>query len=186
MERLEIGAKIRGYRKGKGLSIQALAEMVQITPSMLSQIERDLANPSLNTLKLLSKALNVPLFHFFTTSSQQEETAIVRKNARRTLRTVTKDTAYEYELLTPDTSGSIEFVFQNFQANSNSGDAVQRHNGEEVAYVLTGQLSLMLDQTEYILDEGDSVRIPPMLPHLWINRSSTDAAILFAITPPCF
>ncbi len=185
MESLELGAKIRGYRKDKGLSIQALAEQIHITPSMLSQIERDLANPSINTLKLISSALNVPLFQFFTTTSGKGD-VIVRKNSRKALRTPTVSASYEYELLTPDTNGTIEFVLQKFKANSNSGDAVQSHDGEEVAYVVSGQLTLMLDQTEFTLYEGDSARIPAMTPHLWSNLTDTDAVLIFAVSPPCF
>ena len=59
MVSLELGAKIRNYRKAQGLSMQDLAKKINITPSMLSQIERDLANPSINTLKLISSALNI-------------------------------------------------------------------------------------------------------------------------------
>ena len=182
---LELGAKIREYRKSKGLSVKALAEQVHITPSMLSQIERDLANPSINTLKLISSALNVPLFQLFTSTGHKED-VVVRKDNRKALRTPTMGASYEYELLTPDTSGSIEFVLQKFKANSNSGDAVQYHDGEEVAYVVSGQLTLMLDQTEFTLDEGDSARIPAMTPHLWSNLTDKDAILIFAVTPPCF
>ena len=185
MEALELGAKIRGYRKEKGLSIQALAEQVHITPSMLSQIERDLANPSINTLKLLSNALNVPLFQFFTSSGSKEE-SIVRKNERKKIRTSSKNISYEYELLKPDTNGDIEFVIQKFKANSDSGGAVQSHDGEEVSYVLKGRLTLWLDQSEFTLEAGDSVRIPAMTPHLWVNQTDEDATLIYAITPPCF
>ena len=66
MENYGLGAKIRSYRQERNLSIQTLASQVGITPSMLSQIERELANPSINTLKLISQALGVPLFLFFT------------------------------------------------------------------------------------------------------------------------
>ena len=38
--------------------------MADITPSMLSQIERA-ANPSIQTLKVLAKALDVPTFSFY-------------------------------------------------------------------------------------------------------------------------
>ena len=39
--------------------------MADITPSMLSQIERGSANPSIQTLKVLAKALDVPTFSFY-------------------------------------------------------------------------------------------------------------------------
>jgi len=186
MDQLEFGAKIRRYRKEKGLTIQALADQAHITPSMLSQIERDLANPSINTMKLISYALNVPLFQFFTTDSSHEEEFVVRKNRRRRLLATSDGTAYEYELLVPNSSGDIEFVIQRIKANCDSGDAIQTHNGEEVAYILYGQLDLTLGESSFTLDTGDSVRIPAMVPHLWANPTSEEAALIYALTPPCF
>ena len=52
------------FRKGAGLTSKRLAELADITPSMLSQIEKGITNPSLQTLKLISVALNIPLFNF--------------------------------------------------------------------------------------------------------------------------
>ncbi|EPZ54464.1 helix-turn-helix family protein [[Clostridium] sordellii ATCC 9714] len=46
------------------MTIKEVANITGVTPSLLSQIERGLSNPSINTLKLISKALDVPLFYF--------------------------------------------------------------------------------------------------------------------------
>ena len=46
MSDINIGEKIAQYRKRKGLSIRELAKLANVTPSLLSQIERGLANPS--------------------------------------------------------------------------------------------------------------------------------------------
>ena len=56
---INIGQRIRHYRQLQGITLKTLADRVGITSSMLSQIERDLANPSINTLKLISSALNI-------------------------------------------------------------------------------------------------------------------------------
>ena len=184
MENLEIGAKIRKYRTEKGFSLKALSEKVNITPSMLSQIEHDQANPSINTLKSISSALNVPLYQFFTTNSTHED-IVVRKGSRKKILS-SGNNSYEYELLTPDNTGAIEFVLQRFKPLSNSGDAVQSHEGEEVFYVLKGQLTLFLNKLEFVLNEGDSVRIPARTPHFWMNQTEEEVEVIFAITPPAF
>lgn len=186
MANLELGTKIRQYRKDQGLSMQALADKVGITPSMLSQIERDLANPSINTLQLISSALNVPLFHFFTGTGGPEEEYVVRRDNRRRISKSGSTMSYEYELLMPNTNGSIEFLMQHFKPGCNSGEAVQTHDAEEIGYVLEGQLNLFIDNSEVQLNAGDSVRIPNMTPHCWYNRSDKDATLLFAMTPPVF
>ena len=186
MADLEIGAKIRKYRTEKGFSMKTLAEKVNITPSMLSQIEHDQANPSINTLKLISSALNVPLFQFFTTADKTPEDIVVRSGHRKKILSSDNGNSFVYELLTPDNTGTIEFVLQRFKPKSNSGDAVQSHEGEEVFYVLKGQLVLFLDQMELVLNQGDSVRIPAKTPHFWVNQTDSEVEVIFAITPPAF
>ena len=185
MENLEIGARIRKYRTEKGFSLKSLAEKVNITASMLSQIEHDQANPSINTLKSISSALNVPLYQFFTTANSAPQDIVVRRSKRKKILS-SGNNSFEYELLTPDNTGAIEFVLQRFKPNSNSGDAVQSHEGEEVFYVLKGQLTLFLDKLEFVLNEGDSVRIPARTPHFWMNNTDEEVEVIFAITPPAF
>ena len=58
MSDINIGEKITQYRKSKGLSIRELAKLADVTPSLLSQIERGLANPSVNSLNFLIVANN--------------------------------------------------------------------------------------------------------------------------------
>jgi len=53
---LQIGQKIRSLRLDQGMTLKELAAKAGITPSMLSQIESGQANPSLMTIRLLSKA----------------------------------------------------------------------------------------------------------------------------------
>ena len=65
MENIDIGKKLKNKEKKKGLTSKELAKMADITPSMLSQIERGSANPSIQTLKVLAKALDVPTFSFY-------------------------------------------------------------------------------------------------------------------------
>ena len=50
-EEINIGAKVQQFRKKSGLSLRELAAQVELSPSMLSQIENDAVNPSINTLK---------------------------------------------------------------------------------------------------------------------------------------
>ena len=51
MSDINIGEKISLIRKKQNLSIRDLAKLAEVTPSLLSQIERGLANPSVNSLK---------------------------------------------------------------------------------------------------------------------------------------
>ena len=78
MEDINLGARVRQFRSMRGVSLRELAAKAGMTPSMLSQIENNGVNPSINTLKSLADALQVPLFKFFQ-DDNREEKVIVRK-----------------------------------------------------------------------------------------------------------
>ncbi|GGI65195.1 MerR family transcriptional regulator [Enterococcus alcedinis] len=181
MESIDIGKKIEKYRKEKEYSMRELSRITGITPSMLSQIERGLANPSIQTLKTLSKALNVPIFYFFLEENRTEN-LIVRHNERRNI-SVGDIT---YELLSPDLSGELETIIMTVPSNTLSSDSPIGHKGEEIAYVMEGKIVLYLEETKYILEVGDTVKIPPFMNHKWENNTDQAVKIIFSVTPAVF
>ncbi len=60
-----LGQTISSYRKKRGMTIREFSEYAGISTSLVSQIERGQANPSLSVLELAAKALNVPLYTLF-------------------------------------------------------------------------------------------------------------------------
>ena len=79
MVNLNIGQKIQRYRNQRGLSLRGLAEKTGITASMISQIENNSVNPSINTLKTLAETLDFPLYVLFQEENDPEQELIVRK-----------------------------------------------------------------------------------------------------------
>ena len=58
---MDLGTTIKSVRKQKGLKQNQFAELCEITQSYLSQIENNLKDPNLSTLKIISTQLNTPL-----------------------------------------------------------------------------------------------------------------------------
>lgn len=180
---LQIGQKIKYYRTNKNMTIKELAANAQITTSMLSQIERGQANPSLNTIRLLSVALDEPIFRFFVDEedvSVREE--IVRADKRRKI----IEESVEYQLLTPDTNGALEMMQMKVNPGKYSNELLMAHAGEEVAFVIEGPVELLLENETCLLNTSDSVRIKSNIKHRWFNPGTSDALVVFAITPPSF
>src|SRR5437879_896023 len=65
MVELRLGERIRRTRERATLTIIEVAQRSGYSPGYISQVERDLANPSLGTLKRIASALDVPLPSFF-------------------------------------------------------------------------------------------------------------------------
>ena len=60
-----VGNKIRNMRKDKGMTLAKLSEVTGLSPAIVSQIERGLANPSFTTLAQLAHGLDIPVGKFF-------------------------------------------------------------------------------------------------------------------------
>ena len=179
MSDLNIGEKIAQIRKSKDLSVRELSKLANITPSLLSQIERGLANPSVNSLKSLANALNTPLFTFFTSEVIKED-LIVRGDKRKKVILSGSDNVI-YEMLTPGNNENFEFAIMNLSPNTSSCNDFIYHNGYEISYVLEGEVSLCFDDEKFTLYKGDSIKIPAGINHRWENNSEDNAKLIFAV-----
>jgi len=184
MDDINIGKKISDIRKKQKLTIKELSEVTGVTSSMLSQLERGLANPSINTLKAVAQALNVPLFTFFIEDEQQENLVVHPTDRKKIILPSESLEPITYELLSPDLKGDIELALMTLTPKSHTSKENFRHLGEEVAYVSKGKLILYLEEKEIHLSTGDSVKIPPNMLHRWNNPYDADAEVIWAVTPP--
>jgi len=183
MNHYRLGQTVLNYRMKKEMTIRAFSEYSGISTSLISQIERGQANPSLNVLELLSVALNVPLYTLFI-NDIDTKSLISRKKDRRQVYREDSDHIV-YDVLTPDfMKAHIELLMMDLNAHANTTKSHYSHSSkEEIAVVMQGQAYVELEGTEYLLDEGDVVRIPPNVKHRFLNKSSKVTHVLFVLTP---
>jgi transcriptional regulator with XRE-family HTH domain len=179
---IELGKTIAQFRKMEKYTITQLAEKIKISSSMLSQIERGISNPSINTLRMLSEALQVPLFRFFT-PTENTFNLIVKSDKRKKI-VFPESPDLEYEIVSPNLSDSIGMLMLKLSPHSASATQFTKHTGEEIAYVLEGDVQLTLEKHIVNITIGDSVKIPPRMTHKWDNLTDKMVKIIFAITPP--
>lgn len=184
MSDVNIGEKIIEYRNQKKMTIKEVSQIAGVTPSMLSQIERGLSNPSINTLKMIAKALDIPLFNFFKENKSSEQ--LVVKKDKRVKLTFPENNNLMYEMLSPSSNGDIQLMSMDLTTNTQTSEGLMGHRGEEVAVVLEGKVDLHLESEMITLCKGDSVKILPHMNHKWVNNYEKTSKILFAVTPPSF
>ncbi len=83
---MSIGEKVRRIRLAQGLSMRELAKQVGVSPSLISQIERNQVSPSYSTLKGLAKALSEDPSSLIDDKTPLEW-SLVKKDARRNVYT---------------------------------------------------------------------------------------------------
>ena len=68
---MEIGPRIKNLRNSHGINLKALAEKTGLTTSFLSQLERNLTSPSINSLEKIAHALSAKVSGFFSDGKEE-------------------------------------------------------------------------------------------------------------------
>ena len=181
---IALGRDLRGLRKSRGLTLSELALKIGRSVGFLSQVERGLSSPSIDDLRTLSAALNVPLSWFFAndTAAENERGIIVRSANRRVLGT--REDGITEELLSPDLGGSLEMFRTEFEPHSELKDIVKRDT-EESGVIISGQLDLWIDGTLFKLHAGDSFRFDHK-PYRWRNPTDLPTIAIWVVSPPVY
>lgn len=80
---MSLGAKIRDFRKERGVTLTQLANKLEVSPSFLSAVERDIKKPSLIMLKKISSHLNISLSYLMTDVGENTVTGEKLRNIRK-------------------------------------------------------------------------------------------------------
>ena len=179
-----LGNDVRGLRKSRGLTLSELALKIGRSVGFISQVERGLSSPSIDDLRAISAALDVPTSWFFANESQNEEELglIVRANSRRVLGTA--ESGIVEELLSPDLGGSFELFRSVFQPGAEMKQSILRQT-EEAGYVVSGSLQFCIDDQWFDLRDGDSFRFEHK-PYRWKNPGVEPAIVIWVVSPPVY
>ncbi|MBO9446927.1 cupin domain-containing protein [Ruegeria sp. R14_0] len=185
-----IGHEIRAMRRAMGMTLNDCAEAASLSVGFLSLVERGQKQPSLEALQRISAALGIEIGWLFPPSPNDdpiENQYIVRKGFRRRIdysRLSGTDYLGEVDyLLSPSVDGQLAMSLMQFSPGGHSGDNPLSHEGEEVGYVLAGQLTLEVDGHTFVLEEGDSFGFPGHKPHRYCNKGTAELQIIHTNTP---
>ncbi len=184
---LRVGQKLKAARKARRLKMRDVAAAVGCSESLISKIENDKVFPSLPMLHRIAAELGTSIGKMFAEANPDGD-HVARKGQRPllSLEAIGRDggsgiqlegVAINGELL----YGSIHIV----EAGGSSGGFIT-HVGEELGYVLEGEIEITLAGKPHLLKEGDSIFFPSELPHGYRNPGTTTARILWINTPPTF
>ena len=88
-------------------------------------------------------------------------------------------------VIPPTPGGLLQSHVLNLAPNGRS-DGLISHTGEELGFVLTGEVELEVASTVYKLKAGDSFFFPSQLEHGYHNKGTQVTRILWVNTPPSF
>lgn len=179
------GLALREQRKRARLSLRALAERTDVSASFLSQVERGVAAPSVNTLVRIARALDLPVGALLDERlpARPAGERVVRRSARR--RVAVPSSGAELELLTDDAAGALEVsIVTVAPAGSKEPVALRTEAGERFLHVVAGAMRLTVGAEEVVLDPGDSFSVPAGEPYALVNASSEPLRYVTALARP--
>ena len=147
---MDIGNKIKRLRLQLNLSQAELADRCELTKGYISQLENDLTEPSISTLRDILSALGTDLAEFF----KKEDDARIVFSAEDFIE------KHENGML-------LKWIIPNAQKNEMEPVLVELlagastsvdfpHEGEEFGYVLEGRICLELGKKKYICKKGET------------------------------
>ncbi|RMI33413.1 helix-turn-helix domain-containing protein [Nocardia stercoris] len=184
-----IGPALRQARLERRLSLRGLAAAVSISASQLSQIETGRSQPSVSTLYALVTHLDVSLDELLGLTpgrSAGERTAatpgVVQRADDNPILDMAGGVRWERLAVDPHTDTDALLVTYEPGAASLSDRTLMRHRGIEYAYLLAGELTLLLDFDRQTITAGDSLCFDSTRPHLYLNEGTEPARGVWFVT----
>jgi transcriptional regulator with XRE-family HTH domain len=174
-----IGPKIRKLRKQKSLSLQQLAERSGVSAAAIHRIERNGMVPTIATLMRIAAALNRSVAYFVDEEVHDTSPAVlVRADGRRSVYT-SKPGLELAGISGPYGRFFLAGAMASVDGRASSGRKPMEHPGEELVFVLEGNLVFEVDEKELALGPGDALHFRTDHPHRWWNPHERSAQALW-------
>ena len=186
-----VGAKIKGLRETKNLSIDVIAERSGLTVEQIESIENDVNLPSLGPLIKIARALGVRLGTFMDDNDalgpivcraedREKDSSISFSNGATDARK-----HMEYHPLAQQKAGRhMEPFVIDINPEENPNFQLSDHEGEEFIYVMQGEVEIVYGKETYTLKEGDSIFYDSIVKHHVHGAPGKSAKILAVVYIP--
>ena len=161
----EIGKRIHQYRLHNGYTLQELADKTGYSKGYLSKVEKSGKAPPVATLSVIARELGVTVSVILGEETMNDSICLVRENERMLMAKTGEEFGYAYEALAnPYPNKHMEPFILTYP----SDDALKhtfQHDGEEMLFVLQGQMRFKYGNSEFVLDKGDCIYFDSSVAH---------------------
>jgi transcriptional regulator with XRE-family HTH domain len=179
----QMGRRIKKKREDSGIQVKELSARIGVTPSLISQIEKGKAFPSIVTLKKIAVALQTTVGVLIGENENLDQHPLLKSDERRFVKANENGTNL-YLLSYHDPSKQIEpYIIQFKNKSDSSGIMTSNYPGQEFCFVLKGSFNAIINEQQYDLYEGDGFYFNSNQSHVFKNISKKEAELLWIITP---
>lgn len=176
---MQIGKKIKRLRLKKGLTQEELGERTDLSKGFISQLERDINSPSIETLFSILSVLGTKPKDFFDDEYARTKVVFTQEE-----QTIYEDEDKNYELrwlISESNDNEMEPVYLKFGVGGQFKQ-FEPSLSETFIYVLQGRVKLTLGMQQYIASKGESIYFEASDHHLLENNSTEEAHVIYVVT----
>jgi transcriptional regulator with XRE-family HTH domain len=172
----EFGARVRDLRRHRRWSLERLSDASGVSRSMLSEIERGVASPTLALAVAIARALRVRLGELVEGADDSSSLQVISHN----------DSAHDYRTeadckirtLSPLAADpNFEFYRLDFPRGGELRSQPHFAGVRELAYVEVGRVRVESGEDHAVLTAGDSVTFAADVPHALVNVGRSRARV---------
>lgn len=176
-----MGDRIKKIRENLNIQTNDLAKEVGVTSSLISQIERAKAFPSIITLKKIADALQTTVGELIGETETLIENPLLKYKERKFVKE-NGNGARLFLLSHHDPHKHMDPFIIEFNKNADSKDIMTTINPcQEYCFVIKGSFEVVLSNRKYMLSEGDSFYFNSNQYHLFTNIGNEDAQLLWVV-----
>ena len=174
---LQLGNRLSSLRKRKNMTLDDLSAKSGVSKSILSQIERDLSNPTVTTISRISEALDEKLSDFFSKIEVEEENSI--ESSKETPSITSKDGLCELNILgAGETVNWLQWYILEMKPKGVLNSSSHGPKTFENLTVIDGQIEVSCGESKEKLSKGDTFRFQSNRDHTIKNVSKQKVQVL--------
>ena len=151
---MEIGKKIKNLRLKKGLTQEELGERTDLSKGYISQLERDLSSPSIETFFNILEVLGCAPKEFFD-EEKREQKVVYGEDDQTDY--IDEERGYEIQWLVPESNEKEMEPIRLTLQEKGEFKQFEPSLSETFAYVLSGQIMITLGKQTYYAKAGESI-----------------------------
>jgi len=174
---LQLGNRLSSLRKRKNMTLDDLSAKSGVSKSILSQIERDLSNPTVTTISRISDALGEKLSDFFLKIEAGEVNSI--ESSKETPSITSKDGLCELNILgAGETVNWLQWYLLEMKPKGVLDSKSHGPKTFENLTVIDGQIEVICGTSKEKLSKGDTFRFQSNKEHSIKNISKQKTQLL--------
>ncbi len=174
-----LGRRVKKLRADRGWSLEELANVSGVSKSMLSEIEREKANPTLTVTYRIARAFGLNLQELIETSESASTIQVIRSTERSQI--YRSDKQCEIRTLSPlNLEKEAEFYQVTLKPKGELRSQPHYEGTREFITVEQGRLRIESGKDAVDLGKDDSATYRADIPHAIINQG-TEKAVVFLV-----